>query len=215
MCQALFKRCGLVFSGITFATFSIYLAFTLWITQWRVRVREDLVSVDNARNGFFIDSILNQETVKLYTQEKKEGKKFDSFLSDLQRLQIESTYAIAALNFGQALIFCSGLTISLLIALQRVSSGLMSVGDLIAVNASLLQLSIPFNFIGYTYQELRQSFVDMSFMNSVLTSARSSVNDTNKHVDMNMLRPKLEKTGKWQVSRCNDLSASPPLANIY
>ena len=101
--------------------------------------------------------------------------RYDGYLKELQDLNIATTYSIALLNLGQAAVFCVGLTSSLLIALHRVGLGTMSVGDLVAVNSMLLQLSIPFNFIGYTYQELRQSFVDMAYMRNVLTSETSSI----------------------------------------
>ena len=146
----LYKRCGSVFAGVTLATFSVYLLFTVWITQWRIDIRKELVDVDNKRNGFFIDSILNHEVVKLFTNEKRETVRFDGYLEKIQDLSIESTYAIAVLNLGQAAMFCVGLTTSLLIAAKRVAAGAMSVGDLVAVNSMLLQLSIPFNFMGFT-----------------------------------------------------------------
>ena len=146
----LYKKCGSVFAGVTLSTFSVYLAFTVWITQWRIDIRKELVDVDNKRNGFFIDSILNHEVVKLFTNEKRETKRFDSYLEKIQNLSIESTYAIAVLNLGQAAMFCIGLTSSLLIAANRVKLGTMSIGDLVAVNSMLLQLSIPFNFMGFT-----------------------------------------------------------------
>ena len=120
--------------------------------QWRISIRKDLVDVDNRRNGFFIDSVLNHEVVKLFTNEKQETTRYDGYLRQLQNLSIATTYSIALLNLGQAAVFCAGLTSSLLIALHRVGQGSMSVGDLVAVNSMLLQLSIPFNFIGYTYQ---------------------------------------------------------------
>lgn len=108
--------------------------------------------MDNRRNGFFIDSVLNHEVVKLFTNEQQEAERYDGYLKQLQDLSIATTYSIALLNLGQAAVFCVGLTSSLLIALHRVGLGTMSVGDLVAVNSMLLQLSIPFNFIGYTYQ---------------------------------------------------------------
>jgi ABC-type transport system involved in Fe-S cluster assembly fused permease/ATPase subunit len=148
--RILHKKCGPMFSTITLTTFTLYLLFTVWITQRRVKLRQELVDVDNARNAYFIDSILNHEVVKYFTSEEKESKKFDSYLFKIQKLNIDSTYAIALLNLGQTTMFCTGLTISLLIALKRVQTGLMSVGDLVAVNSMLLQLSIPFNFMGYT-----------------------------------------------------------------
>ena len=169
--SCLYSKFGPIFSAVTVTTFSLYLAFTVWITQWRVGLRQELVDCDNARNGFFIDSILNHEVVKLFTNEKVEAKRFDNYLSRIQQLSIDSTNAIAMLNLGQALLFSGGLTVSLLIALQKVQAGLMTVGDLVAVNSMLLQLAIPFNFIGYTYQELCQSIVDMSYMTTGACSA--------------------------------------------
>jgi hypothetical protein len=139
-----------VFAAITLSTFVTYLVFTLFVTQWRVRVRREIVEVDNARNGFFIDSLLNQEVVKLFNNEQKEIARFDTYLDRMKRLNIESTIAIATLNIGQAVLFSAGLTASLLVALRRVQSGTMTVGDLVAVNAMVLQLALPFDFIGYT-----------------------------------------------------------------
>eukprot|EP01042_Synura_sphagnicola_P008725 gene8725-11192_t len=149
--------------------------YTVWITEWRVKLRHDLVEVDNERNGFFIDSILNHELVKLFTSESRELSRFDSYLQKIQDLNIQSTYSIAWLNLGQAFLFCLGLTATLLMSLRRVVTGAMSVGDLVAVNGLLLQLSIPFNYIGYTYQEIRQAHVDMGFMRNVLLNEKSSI----------------------------------------
>lgn len=188
--HVLFKRFGSTFSTITLATFSSYLAFTVWITQWRVAVRKELVDVDNTRNGFFIDSILNQEVIKLFTAEAREAKRFDGYLQRLEQLSIQSTYAIALLNLGQAFLFCAGLTASLVVASQRVIAGSMSIGDLVAVNSMLLQLSIPFNFIGYTYQELRQAFVDMGYMRRVLTKVEPVVKDEANTVSLDLLQPR-------------------------
>ena len=188
--SVLFKKCGAIFSAITTSSFSIYIAFTIWITQWRVRIRNELVDIDNARNGFFIDSILNHEVVKLFTNENKEKIKFNNYLGRIQDLSIETTYAIAVLNLGQAIMFASGLTLSLLTALKRVGAGTLSVGDLVAVNSMLLQLSVPFNFIGYTYQELRQAFVDMSYMRNVLVNTKATVNDDHKDVNFDLISPR-------------------------
>jgi len=188
--SVLFKKCGAIFSFITISSFSIYIAFTVWITQWRVRIRNELVDVDNARNGYFIDSILNHEVVKLFTNENREQTKFNNYLTRIQELSIETTYAIAVLNLGQAVMFASGLTLSLLTALKRVGDGTLSVGTLLAVNSMLLQLSVPFNFIGYTYQELRQAFVDMSYMRQVLVNTKASIKDDHKDVNFDIINPR-------------------------
>lgn len=146
----LMNRFGGIFAGITLTTFCAYLAFTVWITQWRIHLRQEMVEVDNKRNGFFIDSILNHEVVKLFTNENREFDKFDGYLGRMERLNIDSTIAVAVLNVGQAFMFSMGLVASLLVAFKRVQCGMMSVGDLVAVNSMLLQLAIPFNFMGYT-----------------------------------------------------------------
>ena len=85
------NRCGPVFAGITLTTFFLYTLFTVWITEWRVKLRQDLVDVDNERNGFFIDSILNHEVVKLFTSEKSELARFDGYLGKIQDLNIQVT----------------------------------------------------------------------------------------------------------------------------
>lgn len=188
--SVLFKKCGAIFSLITISSFTIYVAFTIWITQWRVRIRNELVDVDNARNGFFIDSVLNHEVVKLFTNENREQVKFNNYLTRIQELSIETTYAIAVLNLGQAIMFGSGLTLSLLTALKKVGLGTMSVGDLVAVNSMLLQLAIPFNFIGYTYQELRQAFVDMGYMRHVLVNTKPIIEDFKQDVNFDVISPR-------------------------
>lgn len=148
--KILYTKFGMIFTMITLLTFISYLSFTIFITQWRVEMRQEIVDIDNQRNGFFIDSILNHEIVKLFTNEQKESKRFDSYLKKLEELAINNTYAIALLNLGQAVLFSIGLTASLFVALRKVNSGVMSIGDLVAINSMLLQLAIPFNFMGYT-----------------------------------------------------------------
>eukprot|EP01039_Chlorochromonas_danica_P002843 gene2843-3104_t len=188
--KVLWQRFGPAFASITLATFSAYLVFTIWVTRWRLHLRQDLVDLDNARNGFFIDSILNHEVVKLFTNERREAKRYDSFLTRLQQLNIETTVAVAWLNVGQAILFGLGLVSSLLLALHRVRLGTMTVGDLIAVNSLLLQLAVPFNFIGFTYQELRQSFVDMGTMREVLANQRPAVVDKPGSPSLDLLAPR-------------------------
>lgn len=122
------KKFDSVFALVTFCTFSLYLFFTVYVTQWRVHLRQELVDVDNARNGFFIDSVMNHEVVKLFDNAQKEQNRFDSFLQRLQKLSIDSTVAIAWLNLGQTLLFTAGLTTNLLLALNRVRAGKMSIG---------------------------------------------------------------------------------------
>ena len=192
----LHKKCGPIFSFITLLTFTLYLSFTIWITDWRVKVRNELVEIDNSRNGYFIDSILNHEVVKLFTNQDKEEIKYNSYLEKIKQLSIESTYAIAVLNLGQALMFGAGLTASLLTACNKIQLGLMTIGELIAVNSMLLQLSIPLNFVGYTYQEIRQAYVDMGFMRHVLVDLKPNGVDNKSCNDLDMVAPRYNNPSK-------------------
>lgn len=148
--NVLYRQFSSEFAVVVMSTFSLYLVYTVYITQWKINVRKKLVEVDQIRSATLTDSILNHEVIKLFTCEKFELNQYDSYLAQAQKLNTETTLAIAALNFGQSFIFCGGLILSLLLALQKVQRGEMSVGDLIAVNSMLLQLSIPFNYMGYT-----------------------------------------------------------------
>jgi ABC-type transport system involved in Fe-S cluster assembly fused permease/ATPase subunit len=115
------------------------------------------VGVDNERNAYFVDAMANAETVKLFGNEPHEHARFDGYLGGIQKYNLENTLAIAVLNVGQALIFSAGLTAVMLFTAAEVASGAMTVGSIVAVNGLLLQLQHPFNFIGHTYQEIRQA----------------------------------------------------------
>ena len=127
----------------TLATFFAYIAFTSYITEWRMRIRRRLVDVDNERNAYFVDSMANSETVKLFSNEKLEEDRFDGYLAGIQRLNLRNTYSIGVLNSGQALIFSTGLTAIMFFTCQSVAAGQMSLGNVVAVNALLLQLQQP------------------------------------------------------------------------
>jgi hypothetical protein len=165
----LYRKFGGLFSFITLVTFLFYLLFTVYMTSFRVKLRQSLVDTDNARNGFFIDSILNHEVVKLFTNEKHEITKFDNYLEKIQHLSIDCTSLIAKLNVGQSFLFSTGLSLSMLLALRQVMNVKMTVGDLIAVNGMLLQLAIPFNNLGYTCKNIEFTFNFVCFTGFFLT----------------------------------------------
>jgi len=146
----LYKQFGWRFASVTLATFSAYLCFTIWITQWKTKLRQELVQIDNKRNGFFIDSVLNHEVVKLFSNQGKEIRRYDRYLGRIQQLSIDCTYLIAWLNIGQAALFATGLVTLLLLAYQQMTLGKMTLGDLVAVNGVFWQLATPFNNMGYT-----------------------------------------------------------------
>lgn len=195
-------------ASITLATFSVYVYFTFCVTEYRVAIRKELVESDNRRNGFFIDSILNQEIVKLFLGEAKEQRRFDLYLAKLQDLAIKTTESVGLLNIGQAFMFNAGLVLSLFLSLHKVSIGTMSVGDLVAVNAMLLQLQIPFNFLGYTYQEIRQSYVDMHYMTNVLVNVKAPVGSDSNLPDIDTIH---KRTGPSTLEFQGVSSYSLPL----
>jgi ABC-type transport system involved in Fe-S cluster assembly fused permease/ATPase subunit len=162
------RRCGSKYALATLATFVTYCSYTSLITEWRMKIRRALVDVDNSRNAYFVDSMANSETVKLFSNEAHEAAKFDRFLGAIHFYNLRNTYAIALLNVGQAAIFSLGLTLVMFFTAAEVAAGRMTVGNIVAVNGLLLQLQQPFNFIGYTYQEIRQGFVDMHLMLDLL-----------------------------------------------
>lgn len=162
--NVLTKKFGPMYSLVTLATFFGFVTFTSVITDWRMSIRRKLVGVDNERTAFFVDSMANAEAVKLFGNEDHEERLFDEYLAEIQQKNIENTYSIGVLNVGQSAIFSIGLTTLMLSTASAVTKGTMTVGNIVAVNALLIQLQIPFNFIGYTYQEVRQGFVDMGLV---------------------------------------------------
>lgn len=162
------KKFGPKFSAIVLVTFIIYIFYTIVVTQWKINIRQKVVEVDGKRNSYFIDSILNHEVVKLFNRGPEEMRRYDSFLAEAERLYIATTYAVAVLNLGQAAIFCTGLVAILLLAATNVRAGIMTVGELVAINAMMMQLSMPFNWMGMTYQEIREALVDMGYIKTVM-----------------------------------------------
>ncbi|RYH12624.1 ABC transporter ATP-binding protein/permease [archaeon] len=146
----LYRRFGGMFAYITLCTCVCYILYTIFMTEYRVKLRTELVEVDNQRNAYLIDTLVNHEIVKLFTQSAAEQKRYKTILDKLCTLNILSTYSVGGLNVGQGALFSFGLVCSLLYAAHRVQAGKMTMGDVVAVNGLLLQLSVPFNFIGYT-----------------------------------------------------------------
>uniref|UniRef100_A0A7S3NQ86 ABC transporter n=1 Tax=Aureoumbra lagunensis TaxID=44058 RepID=A0A7S3NQ86_9STRA len=164
---------------IAFGTFCAYAIFTAAIVEARIRFRKRLVQLETRRARALGDALANHDSIKSNANEPIEILDFDTILSDSERTAIISQRLGSLLNFGQALIFSFGLALSLRIALLRffsssiqtpkIQSHTFSLGDVVAVNALLLQLSQPMNFLGYTVSEIRQGFVDLSEMLDVLT----------------------------------------------
>ncbi len=146
------------------ATVFVYMWFTLSATEWRIKIRREMNDSDTDANTKAIDSLLNYETVKYFGNEPLEQSRFDHATARYERAAIQTYYSLGLLNSGQALIFTIGMTACMIMAAMGVMSGAHTVGDFVMINALMLQLYIPLNFMGFVYREIRQGLVDIETM---------------------------------------------------
>ena len=152
------------FAIITFLALATYIAFTFLVTEWRTKFRRAMNEMDSRANTAAIDSLLNYETVKYFNNEDYEAKRYDENLSSWETAAISTQTSLAALNAGQGAIIAVAITALMLLATQGVVRGTMSLGDLVMVNAFLIQLYMPLRFLGTVYREIRQALADMEKM---------------------------------------------------
>ena len=160
------------FAGITVAALVVYIAFTVVVTEWRTKFRRTLNELDSVAHSKAIDSLLNYETVKYFNNEDFEARRYDESLERLRRVQLKSQTTLSLLNTGQQLIIAAALVLMLWRATQGVVAGRMSLGDLVMVNAFMIQLYIPLNFLGVIYREIKQSLTDIEKMFRLLDRER-------------------------------------------
>ncbi|MGD9803521.1 MAG: ABC transporter ATP-binding protein/permease [Hyphomicrobiaceae bacterium] len=153
---------------IVFAMIVGYLGFTVRATEWRVRIRRQMNESDQDANTKAIDSLLNYETVKYFGAEAREAARYDASMASYEQASIRTYTSLAMLNAGQAVIFTAALTTCMALAAQAVVNGQASVGQFIMVNALMLQLFIPLNFMGMVYRDIRQGITDIERMMDVL-----------------------------------------------
>lgn len=178
------------FSVITVAALVIYIAFTVMVTEWRTHFRRTMNDLDSKANVRAIDSLLNYETVKYFGNEEYEAQRYDEGLQRYERAAVRSQNSLSLLNTGQSLIIAIAVTLILWRATLGVISGAMSLGDLVLVNAFMIQLYIPLNFLGVIYRELKQSLADMERMFSLLDQHRE-VADAPHATPLNVERAEL------------------------
>ncbi|MDX8388779.1 MAG: ABC transporter ATP-binding protein/permease [Ghiorsea sp.] len=156
------------FALVTFFTISTYIAFTLLVTEWRLKFRKVMNQKDSEANTKSIDSLLNYETVKYFGNEKHEYQRFESSLAGYETAAIKGQESLSLLNVGQGAIIGVGLVVVMLMAAQGVVDGRLSIGDFVLVNTFLIQLYLPLNFLGFVYGQIRQSLIDMDKMFELL-----------------------------------------------
>jgi ATP-binding cassette subfamily B protein len=164
----LLTRYNVWFAVITFVSVTVYIAFTMIVTEWRMKYRVEMNQFDSRANTQAIDSLLNYETVKYFGNERYELQRYDDSLHSWETAAVNSQTSLSALNFGQAAIIATGVTLIMILAAQGVVAGTMTLGDLVLVNAFLLQLFIPLNFLGIVYSQLKHALTDMHLMFDVL-----------------------------------------------
>ena len=156
------------FSVIIFTTLAAYIALTLIITEWRMIFRRTMNDMDSKANTRAIDSLLNYETVKYFGNESWEAQRYDEHLQKWETAAVHNQTSLAALNAGQSAIIALGVTMLMLLASDGVVKGSMSLGDLVLVNAFMLQLYMPLHFLGFVYREIKHSLADMEKMFTLL-----------------------------------------------
>ncbi len=160
------------FSAITVVALLVYIGFTVVVTEWRTHFRRTMNELDSKANVRAIDSLLNYETVKYFGNEEYEAQRYDEGLQRYERAAVRSQNSLSLLNTGQSLIIATAVSLMLWRATLGVINGSMSLGDLVLVNAFMIQLYIPLNFLGVIYRELKQSMADMERMFSLLDQHR-------------------------------------------
>ncbi len=157
-------------------TIALYIWFTFKVTEWRVKIRKEMNDQDTDANQKAIDSLLNFETVKYFGAEAREAARYDVAMERYEAAALKTSYSLAFLNFGQSVLITAGLIIVMVMAAMGVQSGQLTVGDFVMVNAYMIQITMPLNFLGTVYREIRQSLVDMGEMFDLLEQP-ADVND--------------------------------------
>ena len=164
ICALLIYYFNWIYVVIVLATVGGYLWFTFIASEWRISIRREMNDSDNDANTKAIDSLLNFETVKYFGNEAMEARRFDSSMARYEKAAIKTYQSLGVLNSGQAFIFSVGMTVAMLFAADGVMRGQHTVGDFVMINALLIQLYMPLNFMGMVYREIKQGLVDLETM---------------------------------------------------
>ncbi|RTZ66258.1 MAG: metal ABC transporter permease [Aquificaceae bacterium] len=179
----LLSQYALVFTLITFGTIAIYVTFTLMVTEWRMDHRHAMNRYDSESNTHAFDSLINYETVKYFTNEALELKRYDDTLKKWENMAVKSQATMSLLNFGQSAIIGIGVTIIMFFAAHGVINNTMTIGDFVMMNAFMLQLFIPLNALGIIYRQIKYTLADMDLVFKLLRKQPEIVD----HADANTL----------------------------
>ncbi|WP_408633673.1 ABCB family ABC transporter ATP-binding protein/permease [Pseudorhodobacter aquimaris] len=159
---------GWQYMAVVVVTITLYVSFTFKVTEWRVRIRRQMNDQDTDANQKAIDSLLNFETVKYFGAEQREADRYDGAMRQYETAAVKTGQSLSFLNAGQSLIITTGLVIVMVMAAMGVQQDILTVGDFVMVNAYMIQITMPLNFLGSVYREIRQSLVDMGDMFALL-----------------------------------------------
>ncbi|MBM3602687.1 MAG: ABC transporter ATP-binding protein/permease [Alphaproteobacteria bacterium] len=170
---------GITFALITLVTIVGYIVFTIAITEWRTRFRRDMNRLAGEASSKAVDSLLNYETVKYFSNEAHEVERFDRVAGQYEDAATRSQLSLSLLNFGQAVIIAVGMTLIMALAARGIFHQQMTVGDFVLVNAYLLQLYLPLNFLGFAYRQIKQSLIDIEQMFTLQNEAQDVTDKDN------------------------------------
>jgi ATP-binding cassette subfamily B protein len=164
----LWRQYDVRFAAIAAVSVVLYIGFSIWVTEWRTQYVRAANTMDANANARSVDALLNYETVKYFGNERWEAQRYDQSMADWERATAQNRMSLAALNVGQALLVAASITAMMWLAAGEVTQGRMTTGDFVAVNAYMVQLFVPLNFLGFVYREIRRALTDMQKMFGLL-----------------------------------------------
>ena len=168
----IWQRFGASYAGATLVTVGAYIAFTVKVSNWRIGIRRQMNDSDNTANTKAIDSLLNHETVKYFTNEEHEARRYDKALAKYEKAAVKTVTSLSALNIGQAVIVGTGVTAIMLMSAAAIITDKMTVGGFVTLNTYLIQLAQPLGIFGFVYSTMKQSLVDIEAMFDLLQVER-------------------------------------------
>lgn len=203
-----------VYALITVVAVALYIFFTVYVTEWRNKFIREANQADNTTNSRAIDSLLNYETVKYFNNEQHEAKIYDGFLASWEQARLKNRLSLLVLNSGQALLIALAVTALMYLAARDVVSQQLSLGELVMLNAYLIQLFLPLNFLGFVYREIRRALTDLENMLGLLTRKPAIIDATDAQpLQLNGANIRFENVSfRYQTERpiLQDLSFQVP-----